>query len=325
MKLCRRQFLRLAAGATALPAVSRIANAQAYPTRPVRWIVGLPAGGAADANARLLGQWLSERLGQPFVIENRPGASSNLAVEAVLRAPADGYTLLYITSANAVSAWLYDNLNFNFIRDIATVAGTTRPPLVLEVNPSFPANTTTEFIAHVKANPATIGLASYGAATMSHLAGELFKMRAGVSMLHVPYRGSTPMITDLLGGQVQAAFDNLAGSIEHIKQGKLRPLAVTSTTRSERLPDVPALHELFPGFEASAWAGVGVRRGTPDEIVSRLNNEINAALADPKIKARFADLGSPVAPGSAADFGKFLVQETEKWGRVVRAANIKSQ
>jgi tripartite-type tricarboxylate transporter receptor subunit TctC len=325
MKSCRRQFLRLAAGAAALPVVPRIANAQAYPTRPVRWIVGLPAGGAADANARLLGQWLSERLGQPFVIENRPGASSNLAVEAVLRAPADGYTLLFVTSANAVNAWLYEKLNFNFIRDITTVAGIARSPLVLEVNPSFPVNTTTELVAYAKANPATVSLASYGAATVSHLAGELFKMMAGVNMLHVPYRGSAPMITDLLGGQVQASFDNLAGSIEHIKQGKLRPLAVTSTTRSDKLPDVPAIHELFPGFEASAWGGVGVRRGTPDEIVSKLNNEINAALADPKIKARFADLGSSVAPGSAADLEKFLVEETEKWGKVIRAANIKPQ
>lgn len=325
MKVLRRQFLRMAAGAAAHPVVSRIANAQAYPTRPVRWIVGLPAGGAADANARFLGQWLSERLGQPFVIENRPGASSNLAAEAVLRAPADGYTLLFVTSANAVNAWLYDKLNFNFIRDITAVAGIARSPLVLEVNPTFPANTVTEFIAYAKAKPATVSLASYGAATTSHLAGELFKITAGVSMLHVPYRGSAPMLADLLGGQVQASFDNLAGSIEQIKQGRLRPLAVTSTARSERLPDVPALHELFPGFEASAWGGVGVRRGTPDEIVNKLNYEINAALADPKIRARFADLGSSVAPGSAADFGKFLVEETEKWGKVIRAANIKPE
>jgi tripartite-type tricarboxylate transporter receptor subunit TctC len=325
MNLHRRQFLQVTAGAAALALVPCFAQAQAYPSRPVRVIVGFPAGGAGDVTARLIGQWLSERLGQPFVIENRPGASSNLAVEAALRAPPDGYTLLFVTSANAVNAWLYDKLHFNFIRDITTVAGTTRSPLVLEVNPSFPVNTATEFIAYAKANPATISLASYGAATMSHLTGELFKMMAGVNLLHVPYRGSAPMITDLLGGQVQASFDNLAGSIEHIKQGKLRPLAVTSTTRSEKLPDVPALHELFPGFEASAWGGVGVRRGSPDEIVSKLNNEINAALADPKIKARFADLGSSVAPGSAADFGNFLVEETEKWGKVIRAANIKPQ
>jgi tripartite-type tricarboxylate transporter receptor subunit TctC len=326
MKFCRRQFLHLTAGAAALPAVSRIASAQAYPTRPVRWIVGFPPGGGADATARFLGQWLSERLGQPFVIENRPGASSNLAVEAVLRAPADGYTLLFVTSANAVNTWLYDKQNFDFIRDIITIAGITRSPLVLEVNPSFPVNTATEFIAYAKANPATISLASYGPATTSHLAGELFKMMAGVNMLHVPYRGSAPMVTDLLSGHVQASFDNLASSsFEYIKQGKLRPLAVTSTSRSEKLPDVPALHELLPGFEASAWGGVGVRRGTPDEIVSKLNNEINAALADPKIKARFADLGASVAPGSPADFGKFLVEETEKWGKVIRAANIKPQ
>jgi len=285
MKLCRRQFLHLGAGAAALPAVSRIASAQAYPTRPVRWIVGFPAGGGADAAARFLGQWLSEQLGQPFVIENRPGASSNLAVEAVLRAPADGYTLLFVTSANAVNGSLYDKLNFNFIRDITAVAGTTRSPLVLELNTSFPVSTVTEFIAYAKAKPTTISLASYGATTTSHLAGELFNMLAGVNMLHVPYRGSAPMVTDLLSGHVQASFDNLASSsFEYIKQGKLRPLAVTSTGRSEKLPDVPALHELLPGFEASAWGGVGVRRGTPDEIVSKLNNEINTALLIPKLE-----------------------------------------
>jgi tripartite-type tricarboxylate transporter receptor subunit TctC len=254
MKLCRRQLLRLAAGAAALPAVSDMAWAQAYPSRPVRWIVGFPAGGGADASARFLGQWLSERLGQPFVVENRPGAASNLAVEAVLRAPADGYTLLWVTSANAINASLHEKLNFNFIRDITSVAATTRSPLVLEVNPSFPANTVTEFIAYAKADRAAISLASYGAATTSHLTGELFKMSTGVSMLHVPYRGSAPMVTDLLSGHVQASFDNLASSsLEYIKQGKLRPLAVTSTSRSEKLPDVPALHELLPGFEASAW------------------------------------------------------------------------
>ena len=247
-----------------------------------RWF---PAGGGADAAARFLGQWLSERLGQPFVIENRPGASSNLAVEAVLRAPADGYTLLFVTSANAVNGSLYDKLNFNFIRDITAVAGTTRSPLVLELNTSFPVSTVTEFIAYAKANPTTISLASYGATTTSHLAGELFNMLAGVNMLHVPYRGSAPMVTDLLSGHVQASFDNLASSsFEYIKQGKLRPLAVTSTGRSEKLPDVPALHELLPGFEASAWGGVGVRRGTPDEIVSKLNNEINTALLIPKLE-----------------------------------------
>jgi tripartite-type tricarboxylate transporter receptor subunit TctC len=243
-----------------------------------------------------------------------------------LRAPADGYTLLFITSANAVNASLYDKLNFNFIRDITTVAGTTRSPLVLEVNSSFPVSTVAEFIAYAKSNPATISLASYGAATTSHLAGELFKMMAGVNMLHVPYRGSAPMVTDLLSGHVQASFDNLASSsLEYIKHGKLRPLAVTSTNRSDRLPDVPALHELLPGFEASAWGGVGVRRGTPDEIVSKLNMEINVALADHKIRARFADLGASVAPGSPADFGRFLIAETEKWGKVIRAANIKPE
>jgi tripartite-type tricarboxylate transporter receptor subunit TctC len=325
MKLCRRQFLRLAASAAALPAVPRFAWAQTYPTRPVRIIVGFPAGGAGDTLARLIGQWLQERLGQPFIVENRPGAGGNIATEAVVRAPADGYTLLLVVSANAINAALYDKLNFNFVRDIAPVAGTTRSPLVLEVHPTFPTNTVTEFVSFAKANPGKISLASYGTATVSHLAGELFKAMAGVNMLHVPYRGSAPMLTDLLGGQVPASFDNLAASIEYVKLGKLRALAVTSATRSDKLPDVPALHEFLPGFAASAWGGVGAAKNTPVEIIDRLNKEINAALADPKIKSRIADLGSSVAPGSPADFGKFVAEETEKWAKVIPAANIKAE
>jgi tripartite-type tricarboxylate transporter receptor subunit TctC len=321
----RRQFLHLAAGAAALPAISRIARAQAYPTRPVRIIVGFPAGGPSDTVARLLGQWLSDRLGQPFIVENRPGAASNIAVEAVVRAPADGYTLLQVTSANAVNASLYDKLNFNFIRNIAPVAGTTRSPLVLEVHPTLPVNTVTELISYAKANPGKISLASYGTATISHLAGELFKVTAGVNMLHVPYRGSAPMLSDLLAGQVQASFDNIVGSIQFIKLGKLRPLALTSTTRSDALPDVPSLHEFLPGFEASAWGGVGAPQNTPPEIIEKLNKEINAALADPQIKSRIGNLGSSVAPGSPAEFGKFIADETDRWAKMIKAANIKPE
>jgi tripartite-type tricarboxylate transporter receptor subunit TctC len=325
VKLPRRKFLHLAAGAAALPAVSRIARAQAYPTRPVRIIVGFAAGGNADTIARVMGQWLSERLGQPFVVENRTGAATNIAAEAVARSPPDGYTLLFVTSANAVNTALYEKLNFNFMRDIAPVAAASRSPLVLEVHPAFSPNTLTEFISYAKANPGKISLASFGTATISHVAGELFKAMAGINLLHVPYRGSAPMLSDLLGGQVQASFDNLAGSIEFIKLGRLRPLAVTSTTRSDKLPEVPALHEFLPGFEASAWGGVGAPKNTPADIIGKLNREINAALADPQIKSRIEDLGSSVAPASSAEFGKFIADETEKWGKVIRAANIKAE
>jgi tripartite-type tricarboxylate transporter receptor subunit TctC len=325
MKLCRRQFLRLAASAAALPAVSRFAWAQTYPTRPVRIIVGFPAGGAGDTLARLIGQWLQERLGQPFIVENRPGAGGNIATEAVVRAPADGYTLLLVVSANAINAALYDKLNFNFVRDIAPVAGTTRSPLVLEVHPTFPTNTVTEFVSFAKANPGKISLASYGTATVSHLAGELFKAMAGVNLLHVPYRGSTPMLTDLLGGQVPASFDNLAASIEYVKLGKLRALAVTSATRSDKLPDVPALHEFLPGFEASAWGGVGAPRNTPTEIIDKLNKQINAGLSDPKLRTRLAEGGGTVLAGSPADFGKFIGDETEKWAKVIKFAGIRPE
>jgi tripartite-type tricarboxylate transporter receptor subunit TctC len=321
----RRQFLHLAAGAAALPALSRLAWAQAYPTRPVRVIVGFAPGGNADTIARMMGQWLSERLGQPFVVENRTGAATNIAAEAVARSPPDGYTLLFVTSANAVNTALYEKLNFNFMRDIAPVAATTRSPLVLEVHPAFSPNTLTEFIPYAKASPGKISLASFGTATISHVAGELFKAMAGINLLHVPYRGSAPMLSDLLGGQVQASFDNLAGSIEFIKLGKLRPLAVTSTTRSDKLPNVPALHELLPGFEASAWSGVGAPKNTPADIIEKLNREINAALADPQIKSRIEDLGSSVAPGSPGEFGKFIADETEKWAKVIKSAGIKPE
>jgi tripartite-type tricarboxylate transporter receptor subunit TctC len=325
MKLPRRQFLHLAAGAAALSAVSRIARAQAYPSRPVRIIVGFPAGGNADTIARVMGQWLSERLGQPFVVENRTGAATNIAAEAVVRSPPDGYTLLFVTSANAVNTTLYKKLSFNFMRDIAPVAATTRSPLVLEVHPAFSPNTLTEFISYAKANPGKISLASFGTATVSHLAGELFKAMAGINLLHVPYRGSAPMLSDLLGGQVQASFDNLAASLEFIKVGKLRPLAITSITRSDKLPEVPALHELLPGFEASAWGGVGAPKNAPADIIGKLNREINAALADPQIKSRIEDLGSSVAPASPAEFGKFIADETEKWAKVIKSAGIKAE
>jgi tripartite-type tricarboxylate transporter receptor subunit TctC len=325
MNLPRRRFLHLAAGATALPAVPQFAKAQAYPARPVRIVVGFPAGGTGDINARLIGQWLSERLGQPFVVENRAGAAGNIAAEAVVRAPADGYTLLLLVATNTVNASLFDKLSFNLVRDIAPVAGLSRSPLVLEVNPAVSVNAVPEFIAYLKANPGKLSLASYGTGTISHLAGELFKMMAGVHMLHVPYRGSSPMLTDLLAGQVQAAFDNLPASIGHIRADKLRPLAVTTALRSEALPNIPTVSEFLPGFEASAWSVFGVPKNTPTEIVDRLNKEINASLSDPKIKARLADLGATALEGSPADFGKLIAEETEKWGKVIKAAGIKPQ
>jgi tripartite-type tricarboxylate transporter receptor subunit TctC len=323
MKLPRRNFLHLAAGAAALLALSRIARAQAYPTRPVRIIVGFPAGGTGDINARLIGQWLSERLGQRFVVENRPGAAGNIAIEAVVRAPADGYTLLLIVATNTVNASLFDKLSFNLVRDIAPVAGFSRSPLVLEVNPAVPVNAVPEFIAYLNTNPGKISLASYGTGTISHLAGELFKMMAGVHMLHVPYRGSSPMLTDLLAGQVQGAFDNLPASIGHIRADKLRPLAVTTALRSETLLNIPTLSQFLPGFEASAWGGFGVPKNTPAEIVDKLNEAINAGLADPTIKARLADLGGVPMPMSPAEFGKFIADETEKWAKVVKFSGAK--
>jgi tripartite-type tricarboxylate transporter receptor subunit TctC len=325
VKLERRQFLNLAAAAAALAAAAPSASAQNYPTRPVRIVVGFPPGGTTDIGARLIAQALSERLGQQFIVENRPGAATNLSTEAVVRAPADGYTLLAVTATNTINASLYEKLNFNLLRDIVMVAGVLRSPLVLEVHPSVPVQTGPELIAYAKANPGKITMASYGTGTSSHVAGELFKMISGVNMLHVPYRGSAPMVTDLIGGQVQAALDNLPASIEHIKAGKLRALAVTTAARSDHLPDIPTVAEFLPGFETSAWVTIGAPRGTPIQIVGKLNSEINAALAHPKMKARVADLGATVYPGSPADFGKLIAEETEKWGKVVKFARLKPE
>jgi len=323
MKFHRRQFLHLAAGAGAAPALSRFALAQAYPSRPVRIIVGFPPGGATDITARLIGQWLSEQLGQSFIVENRQGAAGNFAHEAVVRAAPDGYTLLLFNPSAAINATLYDKLNFVFLRDVAPVASLIRSPLVITSNPSFPAKTVPEFIAYAKANPGKIDMASAGVGSDTHLAGELFKMMTGVNVLHVPYRGSGPALTDLLAGQVQVMFDNITSSIEYVRAGKLRALAVTTAMRSAALPDVPTLGEFVHGYEASGWQGVGAPKNTPAEIVNKLNKEINAALADPRIKARFAELGSAPLPGSSADFGKLIAGETEKFAKVIRAANIK--
>lgn len=319
----RRQFLHLAAGAAALPALSRLAWSQAYPSRPVRIIVGFAAGGNFDIVARLIGQWLSEQLHQPVIVENRPGASSNLATEAVIRAPADGYTLLLGGAVNAVNATLYEKLSFNFISDVAPVAGVVRFPNVMTVSASFPAKTVPEFIAYAKANPGKINHGSSGVGTTQHLAGELFKMMTGVNFTHVPYRGASQALTDLLSGQVQVLFEPLPASIQHIKSGNLRALAVTTSTRSEALPDVPTVGEFVPSYEASGWNGVCVPKNTPIEIIEKLNNVINASLADPKIKARLADLGATTLAGSPADFGKLIASETQKWAKVIRTANIK--
>jgi tripartite-type tricarboxylate transporter receptor subunit TctC len=325
MELGRRQFLHLAAGAAALPALSRIAGAQAYPSRPVRIIVGFPAGGTADIVARLIGQWLSERFSQPFVVENRAGAASNIATEAVVRAQPDGHTLLYAVSSNTVNAALYDKLNFNFARDIDLIAGLNRSPLVLEVNSAVAINTLPEFISYAKVNPGKISMASFGTGTISHAAGELFKMMAAIDTLHVPYRGSSPMLTDLLAGQVQAAVDNLSASIGHILAGKLRALAVTTALRSQTLPDVPTVNEFLPGFEASTWSAIGLPKSTPPVIIEMLKKEINAGLADPKIKARLADLGGTPFVATPAELGKLVADEIEKWGKVMRSANIKPE
>jgi tripartite-type tricarboxylate transporter receptor subunit TctC len=323
LKLARRRFLYLATAAAALPSVSRMATAQTYPTRPVRLIIGYPPGGSADITARLLGQWLSERLGQPFVIESRPGASTNIATEAVVRAPPDGYTLLLVAPANAINATLYEKLNFNFISDIAPVAGIIRFPNVMVVNPLVPAKTVPEFIAYAKANPGRLNMASSGNGSTIHVSGELFKMMTGVNMVHVPYRGGAPALTDMISGQVQVMFDNVPTSIEFIRAGKLRALAVTTATRSEVLPDLPTVADFVPGYEASAWYGVGVPKGTPDDIIDKLNKEINAILAEPKAKARLADLGASLLAGSPADFGKLVAHETEKWGKVVKFSGAK--
>jgi tripartite-type tricarboxylate transporter receptor subunit TctC len=326
MNLPRRLFLQLAAGAAALPAISRSASAQAYPQRPVRVIVPFASGGASDILARLIGQWLSERLGQPFVIEMRPGAGGNVGTEAVVNAAPDGYTLLMVNAApSAINATLYDKLNFNFLRDMAPVGGVLLTPLVLQVYPGFAPKTVPELIANAKAHPGIINMASAGNGTPPHVAGELFKMMAGVDIVHVPYRGGGPALVDLLGGQVQMMFGNLASSMEYIKAAKLRPLAVTTTMRAESLPGLPTVDDFLPGYEASDWYGICAPKGTSVEIISKLNVAINAGLADPKLKARLADLGGTPLPGTPAQFGKLIADETEKWGKVVRTAHMKPE
>jgi tripartite-type tricarboxylate transporter receptor subunit TctC len=323
MKLARRQFLPLAASFAAIPPYMGIAWAQSYPSRPVRILAPSTPGGSVDIVARLIGQWLAERLGQPFVIENRPSAGGNLAVEAVVRGDADGYTLLLIGVFNAINATLYDKLNFNFIRDIAPVGAIGTVPNVLVVHPSVPARTVPELIAYAKSNPHRLNMASGGNGSPAHVAGELFKMMANVDLLHVPYRGATPALTDLLGGQVQVFFGTMPATIEYIRAGKLRPLAITTATRSDALLEVPTIAEFLPGFEASSWYGLGAHQNTPAEIVDKLNREINAGLADPKIKARLANVGVIVLAGTPAEFAKRIAAETEKWGKLIKAANIK--
>jgi len=324
MKLPRRNFLHLAAGAAALPAVSRFAWAQVYPTRPVRLIIAYAPGASADTTARLMAQWLSERLGQSVVVESRPGGGTNIATEAVVRATPDGYTLLSCGTPSAINATLYGRLNFTFVRDIAPVASFVRLPLVMLVNPSVPAKTVPEFITYAKANPGKIAMASTGIGATTHLSGELFKIMAGIDMVHVPYRGGTAVLTDLIGGQVQVLFIGTE-TIGHIKSGKLRALAVTTATRLDLLPDIPTVAEYLPGYEVSAWFGIGAPRNTPTEIIDKLNNEINAGLRDPKIRARLADVGGASLTGSPGEFGKLIADETEKWAKVIRSANIKPE
>ena len=323
MRLHRRQFLRLAAGAVVLPALPHLARAQTWPARPIRLVVGFAAGGAADLIARLIAQSLSERLGQQVIVENRPGGGTNIATEAVVHAPADGYAVLLVTAANAINATLYDKLNFVFLRDIAPVASIIRFPNVMEVHPAVPVKTVPEFIAYAKANPDKLNMASGGNGSTQHLFGELFKMMAGVNLVHVPYRGGAPALVDLLSGQVQVMFDTLPSSIEHIRSGKLRPLAVTTAARLELLPDVPTVGDFVPGYEGSGWQGIGVPKNTPPEIVDRLSKETNAALADPKIKARFAELGGLPLAGLSKDFAKLIADETDKWAKVVKFSGAK--
>jgi tripartite-type tricarboxylate transporter receptor subunit TctC len=325
MKSARRRFLRLAAGAAALPAISRLARAQSYPARPVHIIAGFAAGGGVDITARLIGQWLSERLGQSFVIENRPGAGGNIGTETVVNAPPDGYTLLLATVPNAVNATLYEKLNFSFIRDIAPVAGIIRVPMVILVHPSVPAKTVPEFIAYAKANPGKVNMASAGIGSAPHMAGELFNVMAVVNMVHVPYRGQGPALADLLGGQVQVLFATTPGTTDYVRTGRLRALAVTTGARAEVLPDVPTVGDSVPGYEASQWYGVGAPRGTPAEIVNKLNKEITAAFAEPRMKARFADIGGEALAGSPSEFAMFIAEETEKWAKVVRFAGMKPE
>ena len=325
MKLPRRRFLHLAAAAAALPGVLRVAGAQTYPARPIRWIIGFPPGGGADTVARIMGPWLSERLGQQVIIENRPGASSNLAVQAVVNSAPDGYTLLFLGASAVVNTILFDNLPFNLHRDIAPVSGLIDYPMVMVAHPSVPAKTVAEIIAHAKANPGKVSMASFGAGSASHLAGELFKMMAGINMVHVPYRGGAPMITDLVGGQVQVGFDVMVTSLPHIRSGALRALGVAGRKRFSMLPDVPAIAETVPGYEAGTWAGVGVPKGTPPEIIARLNSEINAGLAQPAIRARLIEVGTVPMILTAAEFGHYVSAEAEKWAKVVKAAGIKPE
>ncbi len=325
MRLPRRKFLHLAGGAVALPAVSRIARAETYPSRPVHFIIGYPPGGSADLTARLMGQWLSERLGQQFIVESRPGAGTNLATEAVVHAPPDGYTILLAAPANAINAALFEKLNFDFMRDVAPVAGIIRFPDVVEVNLSVPVRTIPELIAYAKANPGKLNFASSGVGSTLHVSGELFKMMAGVDIVHVPYRGGGPAMVDLISGRVQLMFDNLPTSVEFIKAGKLRPLAVTTATRSEVFPDLPVVADFVPGYEASAWYGVAAPKGTPPEIIGKLNTTINAILAEPNVKKQLGDLGASLLRGSAAEFGKLVADETEKWGKVIKFAGIKAE
>src|SRR5580704_17736359 len=324
MKFRRREFLQLATGAAVLPVTSRIALAETYPSRPVHILVGFTPGGPTDIAARLIAQWLSDRLGQPFIVDNRPGAATNIATEAVAHAPQDGYTLLAAVSSNAINPAIYTDLTFSFVRDIAMVAGLQTTPMVLEVNPSVPTSSVPELIAYAKANPNKMSLASFGTGTIAHVGGELFKMNAGIQMTHVPYRGSAPMVTDLLAGQVNAAFDNLPSSIEFIRQSKLRALAVTTLKRWPALPDVPALSEFQPGFEANVWVGIPAPRATPPEIIQKLNIEINAGLDDPKVAGRMADLGAQVVKSSPAALNEAVARQTEQWAKVIHAANIKA-
>ena len=318
-------MLHFAAAAAAVPAVSRSASAQNYPAKPVRIVVGFTPGSAGDIHARLIGQWLLERLGQPFIVENRGGAGGTLATEAVVRSPPDGYTLLICASPDAITATLYEKLNYNFIRDIAPVASISSAPLILVVHPAFPANTVPEFIAYAKANPGKVSFASAGIGSVVHMAGELFKVMAGVNLVHVPYRGLAPAVTDLIGGQVQAIFSTMPPSIANVRAGKIRALALTSATRSEALPELPTIGEFLPGYEVSVWQGLGAPKNVPAEIIERLNKETIAALADPGIKAKLADLGTVPMPMTASAFAKLIINDTEKWGKVIRTANLKPE
>ena len=323
MTFPRRHFLRLAGAAVALPAVSRIARAQAYPSRQIRLIIGYPPGGSADITARLMAQWLTDRLGQSVIVESRPGGGTNIATDAVINAPPDGYTLLLVAPANAINATLYEKLNHVFLRDIVPIAGLIRFPNVVVVNPSVPVKSIPELIEYAKANPGKLNMASSGNGSTIHMSGELFKMMTGVSMVHVPYRGGALALTDMIGGQVQVMFDNIPTAMEFVRSGKLRGLAVTGAARSETLPDLPTVADFLPGYEATSWYGLGAPKGTPPEIINKLNREVNASLADPKAKSRFGELGATLIPGSPAEFGKLLAEETEKWGKVVKFSGAK--